>query len=127
MIFTAAQRRAAEWAVGQLLTHGVTQTMNGDEPSLPAQIVGAVESALDAMPVDESWARVASHPLRVRILREVESRGTASPHEIAVALDASLGTVSYHVRFLAREKMLKLERTTPRRGAVEHHYRLVTA
>jgi hypothetical protein len=31
--------------------------------------------------------------------------------------------VSYHVRILARLGLIELVRTTPRRGAVEHHYR----
>src|SRR6202034_1642304 len=37
-------------------------------------------------------------------------------------LDASLGVVSYHVRQLARLGLAKLERTRPRRGALEHYY-----
>jgi hypothetical protein len=38
-------------------------------------------------------------------------------------LDASLGVVSYHVRTLERLERVKLVRTNPVRGAVEHHYR----
>lgn len=127
MIFSPAQRTVAERAVEQLLTHGVTQTMNGGEPGLDVQIVAAIENALDTMPVDAAWARVASHPMRLLILREVEARGTTSPVEVADALDVSLGVVSYHMRFLAREGKLKLARTTPRRGAVQHHYTLATS
>src|SRR6266513_2029939 len=46
----------------------------------------------------------------------------ASPSEIASELEAPLTHVSYHVRQLAALGLIKLVRTTPRRGAVEHHY-----
>src|SRR5256885_951387 len=61
-------------------------------------------------------------PLRVRILAILEER-TASPVQLAGLLDASLGVVSYHVRTLERLGLIKLTRTNPVRGAVEHHYR----
>jgi DNA-binding transcriptional ArsR family regulator len=64
-----------------------------------------------------------AHPLRVRILGALE-KGEASPSELAQELEAPLGTVSYHVRQLAELKLIKLVKRTPRRGAVEHHYRL---
>jgi hypothetical protein len=47
----------------------------------------------------------------------------ASPSELAGELGEPLGNVSYHVRTLAELKCIELVRTTPRRGAVEHHYR----
>jgi hypothetical protein len=47
----------------------------------------------------------------------------ASPNELANELDESLGTVSYHIRFLAELGCIELVRTEPRRGAVEHYYR----
>jgi predicted transcriptional regulator len=46
----------------------------------------------------------------------------ASPSEIANELSAPLTHVSYHVRQLAGLGLIKLVKTTPRRGAVEHHY-----
>jgi DNA-binding transcriptional ArsR family regulator len=46
----------------------------------------------------------------------------SSPSELAEELDEPLGNVSYHMRFLADLKMVKLVRTEPRRGAVEHYY-----
>jgi hypothetical protein len=46
----------------------------------------------------------------------------ASPSELAQELEEPLGNVSYHMRFLADLKMVKLVRTEPRRGAVEHYY-----
>jgi DNA-binding transcriptional ArsR family regulator len=71
---------------------------------------------------DPRYVKALSHPLRVRILAILEER-TASPVQLADLLDASLGVVSYHVRTLERLGLIKLVRTSPVRGAVEHHYR----
>ena len=65
-----------------------------------------------------------AHPLRIHILRVLQE-GTASPSEIAAQSDASLGTISYHVRYLERMGLIELTETKPRRGAVEHYYRAV--
>lgn len=72
---------------------------------------------------DPRLVRALAHPLRLRILSIFEER-VASPKEIADELGAPLTHVSYHVRQLAQLGLIKLERTTPRRGAVEHHYRM---
>lgn len=64
------------------------------------------------------------HPLRHRILIELNQR-TASPKELADKFGESLGVVSYHVRTLSDLGCIELVSTTPRRGAVEHHYRAV--
>jgi DNA-binding transcriptional ArsR family regulator len=71
---------------------------------------------------DPRYIKALSHPLRVRILAILEER-TASPVQLSEQLDATLGVVSYHVRTLERLGLIKLVRTTPVRGAVEHHYR----
>ena len=71
---------------------------------------------------DPNLARVMAHPLRVQILGVLDER-VASPSELAPELGASLGTVSYHVRQLEAAGLIELVRTTPRRGALEHHYR----
>ena len=47
----------------------------------------------------------------------------ASPSELAEELGEPLGNVSYHVRNLADLGCIELVGTTPRRGALEHHYR----
>jgi DNA-binding transcriptional ArsR family regulator len=70
---------------------------------------------------DSSLARALAHPLRTRILHELEER-TASPSEMASELDVPLGVVSYHMRQLAKLKLLRLVRREPRRGAIEHYY-----
>jgi len=65
-----------------------------------------------------------AHPLRIHILRILQER-VASPSEIAAGSEASLGTVSYHVRYLERVGLIELTSTKARRGAVEHYYRAV--
>jgi DNA-binding transcriptional ArsR family regulator len=72
---------------------------------------------------DPRIVKALAHPLRVRILGALERR-TASPSELADEFGAPLGNVSYHVRQLEALGLIKLVKTTPRRGAVEHHYRL---
>jgi DNA-binding transcriptional ArsR family regulator len=72
---------------------------------------------------DQKFVKAMAHPLRLRILGALEHR-TASPSELASELDAPLGNVSYHVRQLHGLGLLKLVKETPRRGAVEHYYRL---
>jgi DNA-binding transcriptional ArsR family regulator len=71
---------------------------------------------------DPRYVKALSHPLRVRILALLQER-TASPRELAEWLDATLGTVSYHVRTLHDFGLIELERTTQVRGAIAHHYR----
>jgi DNA-binding transcriptional ArsR family regulator len=71
---------------------------------------------------DPRYVKAMSHPLRVRILALLGER-IASPVELAGWLDASLGTVAYHVRTLERIGLIELARETRVRGAVEHHYR----
>ena len=73
---------------------------------------------------DQSIITALGHPLRARILARLDD-GEASPKEIAAEFGEKLGNVSYHVRILARLGLIELVRETPRRGAVEHHYRSV--
>ncbi|HEX2087554.1 MAG TPA: helix-turn-helix domain-containing protein [Solirubrobacteraceae bacterium] len=67
--------------------------------------------------------RAMAHPMRARILAALAER-ERSPVELAKELGASLGVVSYHVRVLADAGAVELARTTARRGAIQHHYRL---
>lgn len=64
--------------------------------------------------------------MRTRILGMLDER-VASPRQLSDELDAPLQNVSYHVRELAKLGLIKLVRTTQRRGAIEHHYRAVAA
>ena len=81
---------------------------------------------LPAKPVtditDPRYVKALSHPLRVRVLALLQER-TASPRELAEWLDATLGTVSYHVRTLHDFGLIELVKTTQVRGAIAHHYK----
>jgi DNA-binding transcriptional ArsR family regulator len=72
---------------------------------------------------DPRLIKALAHPLRVRILSILEEREMASPNELADELSVSLGVMSYHVRRLHALGFLELVKRTPRRGAIEHHYR----
>ena len=72
---------------------------------------------------DPRLIKALAHPLRVRILSVLETRELASPNELSEELGVSLGVMSYHVRRLHALGFLELMKRTPRRGAIEHHYR----
>jgi len=72
---------------------------------------------------DPRLIKALAHPLRIRVLGILEEREMASPNELADLLGVSLGVMSYHVRRLHALGFLELVRRTPRRGAIEHHYR----
>jgi DNA-binding transcriptional ArsR family regulator len=74
-------------------------------------------------PTSVQGHRAMAHPMRGRILAALDGR-ELSPVELARELGASLGVVSYHVRVLAEARVVELARTTARRGAIQHHYRL---
>ncbi len=71
---------------------------------------------------DPRYIKALGHPLRVRILALLEEE-VSSPVQLSKKLGASLGTVAYHVRTLHELGLLQDVGTTPRRGAVEHHYK----
>lgn len=72
---------------------------------------------------DSRSSKIFAHPLRREILT-VMGDEVMSPTQISGAVGWPLTHTSYHVRQLARYGVLKLVKTTPRRGAVEHHYRV---
>jgi hypothetical protein len=47
----------------------------------------------------------------------------ASPKELAAEFNLPLANVAYHIQVLRRLKLIRLVKKTPRRGAVEHHYK----
>lgn len=73
---------------------------------------------------DQEMIKALAHPLRIQILEALDQH-EGSPRELADEFGEALGTVSYHVRTLADLGFLELTRTTPRRGAVEHHYKML--
>jgi DNA-binding transcriptional ArsR family regulator len=79
----------------------------------------------DQHELESNIVKALSHPLRMRILTRL-NEGVASPNEMAKEFDESLPLVSYHVRILRELDCIELVRTTPRRGAIEHHYRALT-
>jgi DNA-binding transcriptional ArsR family regulator len=66
--------------------------------------------------------RGLAHPLRTRMLSILLER-EASPKELADEFGIPLANVAYHIQVLKKLKLIRLVRKTPRRGAVEHHYR----
>lgn len=68
-----------------------------------------------------------NHPLRRELLRRMAKYGSdgVSPKKLADEFggDISLQLIAYHVRLLAEPGIVKLVKTAPRRGAVEHFYK----
>src|SRR3954454_22670217 len=85
----------------------------------------ARRTSKDQHELDSNIVKALSHPLRMRILTRL-NEGVASPNEMAKEFDESLPLVSYHVRILRELDCIELVRTTPRRGAIEPHYRALT-
>jgi DNA-binding transcriptional ArsR family regulator len=73
--------------------------------------------------LDPRLAKALSNHVRARAL-ELLAEGPKSPKSIAAALDADLRSVAYHVRVLRKLGCIELVETLPRRGAVEHVYRI---
>lgn len=81
----------------------------------------AVTPALDW----QSIARATLHPTQVALLQAIAASDKArSPNELAAEIQEPLGNVSYHVRQLRTKRLVRLVRTTQRRGALEHYYKL---
>lgn len=72
-------------------------------------------------------AKAVRHPIRRKILRalaeDTNAGGGVSPSKLAEQLEEPLGNISYHMRLLFEDGILRLVKTEPRRGAVEHFYR----
>lgn len=64
--------------------------------------------------------------MRVAIIRHLTEHELVSPSGLSKVLGAPLGVTSYHVRRLASLGFLELVKRVPRRGAMEHFYRLRT-
>ena len=78
------------------------------------------------VPIDQRLAKALSNSLRAKALNLI-AEGVASPKSIAEKLDADVRAVAYHVRVLKRLGCIELVETKPRRGAVEHIYRVASA
>lgn len=72
--------------------------------------------------MNQELIKSMAHELRAEILAILNER-MASPNELAKELDEGLSQVSYHVKVLKDYGVIRLVKTEPRRGAVEHYYR----
>jgi DNA-binding transcriptional ArsR family regulator len=75
-------------------------------------------------PFEQRLIKGLASPLRARILAFLNDR-MWSPRELSDELDEGLSQVSYHVKVLRDLELIKLIKTEPRRGAVEHFYMAV--
>jgi DNA-binding MarR family transcriptional regulator len=68
----------------------------------------------------------AMHPLQLRILEygAADPDRRFSPSDLAEEWGERLGNVSYHVRVLHQQKLLKEAGTKPVRGALQHYYKI---
>jgi DNA-binding transcriptional ArsR family regulator len=69
-------------------------------------------------------ARIFRHSLRSRILSVLAEHDEASPADVAAALGAPLGHVSYHMKVLHEARWIELVRVERRRGGRRHVYRV---
>jgi DNA-binding transcriptional ArsR family regulator len=73
--------------------------------------------------IDQRLAKALSSPLRASALTLIAD-GIDSPKLIAEKLGLDVRHVAYHVRVLKNLGCIELVETRPRRGTVEHVYRL---
>ncbi|MDX6622017.1 MAG: hypothetical protein QOK36_4403, partial [Gaiellales bacterium] len=66
--------------------------------------------------------KALAHPLRGKMLSVLQEQ-QASPKELATHFGVPLANVAYHIQVLRKLKLIRLVRTSRRRGAVEHHYK----
>jgi DNA-binding transcriptional ArsR family regulator len=72
--------------------------------------------------IDHELVKAMAHPLRYELLMKLDGR-TASPMQLSKDVEASLGTVSYHMRQLEQMGLVELVDQKQRRGTIEHFYR----
>lgn len=73
---------------------------------------------------DTDVLKALNHPVRRQVMSMLDD-GIASPKELAGRLGLSIPSVSYHVGILRDLGLIKVVRETPRRGAIERHYKSV--
>jgi DNA-binding transcriptional ArsR family regulator len=67
-----------------------------------------------------------THPIRVFTLRALSQEGSdlLSPKQVSRMLELPLANVAYHFVVLRKAHLVVVAETKPRRGAVEHYYKL---
>jgi DNA-binding MarR family transcriptional regulator len=74
--------------------------------------------------IDPILAKALTHKVRGATLLAFGERGVASPKEVADDFEMDLTEISYHVRKLKAQGLIRLIRTEKRRGFHEHFYEL---
>ena len=74
--------------------------------------------------IDPVLAKALTHRVRGATLLAFGEWGVGSPKEISEFLELDVTEVSYHVRKLRSQGMIRLVRTEKRRGVDEHFYEL---
>lgn len=71
------------------------------------------------------FAKLLSHPVRIRLMLALAATGTSSATMLSVQLgDVTVGDCHYHLTKLKDGGAIKLVRSRPVRGATERVYRL---
>jgi predicted transcriptional regulator len=81
-----------------------------------------LQGASDATPEITPAVMALAHAIRRDIIRALAD-GHTTPKGIAEVIGKPLGVVAYHVRMLRDYGLIEVERTEPRRGALQHFYR----
>lgn len=105
--------------VAQTFVIAIQSPAAGDTVSAAVRATGS-NPARDVP--DTRVVRALAHPIRVAALALLEER-VLSPTELSEQLGVTLPLISYHVRQLKEFGLIKLVRTAPRRGTVQHYYR----
>jgi len=92
-----------------------------DKTTKKRQARGKAKKSTSA-PLNLELVKALAHELRIEILTILNER-VASPNELAKELNEGLSQVSYHVKVLKDYGTIRMVKTIPRRGAVEHYYR----
>lgn len=118
-----------------LLDRAVKAAAEAIDDTAVIELAGAVElataaaEAILALPElrplagGPNTAKALNHPVRVRILELIGAHARLSPVGFLTWEQGwTLGTVSYHFRYLAQRGLIEEVATRQRRGAVEHIY-----
>lgn len=83
---------------------------------------------MTALAINHDALKGATHPIRARFLEILaEATEALSPTELSLQVDCPIGLGAYHVRMLHQYGLVTLERTEPRRGALQHFYAITAA
>lgn len=111
-----------EWLSHQALIGGVALPVKTKTTKRSKSSKRGKGRAKSKRGVNQALVKSLAHELRAEILAILNER-MASPNELAKELGEGLSQVSYHVKVLKDYEVIRLVKTEPRRGAVEHYYR----